>query len=545
MMQINIGWSVSSKMRNIQLLLFCVFGTIKCQLYTNPFQLQSLFMDFMELGQNVKSLTIDFKSKPKIVKDYDQFNLDIDGEMTEDKVLDTLVSNAVHVFQLVYSLRLLYQDMKIIETSEENTQRITTKIREMRSIKKWPTNEDLEGVILALCKIQHTYRVSILDLAKGIIGRHKTHAYLTSEDCFKIAQSQMQPKIEFFALAIEWAEAALTLCTLDDHDDDITEFLKVVKSKHDKDIKSSVWKTHPGEKYFHTLTSNYSGVELRMAEDEINRFDLKKSGATQKPSFYLLCNGMVPEPLNLNSCELRHNDDPWLKIGPIKTELLQVEEDQFELTLFHDFLGSQEINSIINISQKMLDHAKVALNAVEQKSNQGLTKRARTQSVAWIDEDREIITCEKISRRLEHLLKLDVAWEVDHHASEPYQVGVYSPGGYFGPHTDSVSSRPVEVNYKRQMETMGHYIGNRLATAMFYVSKTSCVVAKDAFIFYNLLQFSEVDEGKTVFRKGISVTPEKGSMLFWNNINHLGESIEQAWHTGCPTLYGIKWGKFF
>ena len=50
--------------------------------------------------------------------------------------------------------------------------------------------------------------------------------------------------------------------------------------------------------------------------------------------------------------------------------------------------------------------------------------------------------------------------------------------------------------------------------------------------------------GGTIFpKKGILASPTKGSVLFWYNLKQSGKRAYEAVHAGCPTLYGIKWGR--
>jgi len=120
---------------------------------------------------------------------------------------------------------------------------------------------------------------------------------------------------------------------------------------------------------------------------------------------------------------------------------------------------------------------------------------------------------------LEHIIGLQVSNVEDIIlASEAYQIGVYSPGGLYLPHYDSFE--PLDWHAWTQN---GTWVGNRIATAMFYLS--------------------DVEEGGgTVFpNRGIAVFPSKGSLLFWYNLKKSGRKADESLHGACPTLYGIKW----
>ena len=83
----------------------------------------------------------------------------------------------------------------------------------------------------------------------------------------------------------------------------------------------------------------------------------------------------------------------------------------------------------------------------------------RIQSSAWLwDPDHDFLQI--LSKRLDHVLQLSVSnpfYTI--HPSEPYQIGVYPPGGYYGYHYDVLEPLSSEE----------FWIGNRMATLMFYV----------------------------------------------------------------------------
>lgn len=43
----------------------------------------------------------------------------------------------------------------------------------------------------------------------------------------------------------------------------------------------------------------------------------------------------------------------------------------------------------------------------------------------------------------------------------------------------------------------------------------------------------------------IAVKPQKGSAVFWYNLNDSGEREFLTRHAGCPVIVGNKWGNYF
>ena len=69
-------------------------------------------------------------------------------------------------------------------------------------------------------------------------------------------------------------------------------------------------------------------------------------------------------------CELRHKNDPWLILGPIKTEIMS-DEYPFQLLMFHDILSDTEIQFMQKQGIKRLTRAGlfVAGNTDRNKDN--------------------------------------------------------------------------------------------------------------------------------------------------------------------------------
>ena len=87
---------------------------------------------------------------------------------------------------------------------------------------EFPTDEDVSGSIFSLFAIQYTYRLPILNLARGILGKRKTFAWLSVQDIHELVRNRLNDdrpttksvgeqfrKIKDYAIGIEWIEGSI------------------------------------------------------------------------------------------------------------------------------------------------------------------------------------------------------------------------------------------------------------------------------------------------------------------------------------------------
>lgn len=100
---------------------------------------------------------------------------------------------------------------------------------------------------------------------------------------------------------------------------------------------------------------------------------------------------------------------------------------------------------------------------------------------------------------------------------ETLHVGSYEPGGYVKAHTDYFT---LETLPEGSELTWG---GWRVATFLIYLN--------------------DVEEGgETYFHMpGIKIQPRKGSVIYWEYCNALGQMDDDTLHEGCPVTAGEKW----
>ena len=79
----------------------------------------------------------------------------------------------------------------------------------------WPDNNDVTGVIIALCRALTIYNLSVRDFSKGIMGDIQSEAALSIAELEYIARNRHFAKVPLrhwsgpeYALAIEFQEVA-------------------------------------------------------------------------------------------------------------------------------------------------------------------------------------------------------------------------------------------------------------------------------------------------------------------------------------------------
>ena len=86
----------------------------------------------------------------------------------------------------------------------------------VEEVNEWPTKLDVAGAVFALFTIQYTYKLPVIDIARGMLGNRQTLARLTIEDIKHMVVKRLEDQYTIshfpgkdYALAIEWVEGAI------------------------------------------------------------------------------------------------------------------------------------------------------------------------------------------------------------------------------------------------------------------------------------------------------------------------------------------------
>lgn len=237
-------------------------------------------------------------------------------------------------------------------------------------------------------------------------------------------------------------------------------------------------------------------------------------------------------------CRFLHHQNPYLKLGPFKEEL--VAEKPYAV-IFRDLLSDTEINYLIETANPNLSRSRdysVANSGATTKSerkSQGKTIHKTVQ--AWIQEvSWPLVTNidnhlgEKYPEMLHEILwklagKIALATQLktqSHFSSSRMQVTNYGLAGLCENHVDPHGIEERKIPRHRQDLPI---IGDMIGTLMAWLSETEA-------------------GGATVFLSPgyeALMMPERGSAGFWYNLDSSLYRDSKSKHAGCPVIKGSKW----
>ncbi|XP_037720677.1 prolyl 4-hydroxylase subunit alpha-1-like [Drosophila subpulchrella] len=385
----------------------------------------------------------------------------------------------------------------------------------VESIKsKLPQQHDFFDAAEGLRKLQATYMMATKDVAKGLLDGVQYNSYLASIDCLAMANHLLD----------EWwlpeAEGWI-LSGIEAHDRGGSQTeMQLLRGP----LKTELYRTqgkvrNDQENYMGALQAYQTALKhsphdskIFMEYRNLERRVLMLSGIEPEDEeeeaddiqfLPACCSGRceVVRQLKRLYCVYNHVTAPFLRLSPIKTEILSIEPF---VAFLHDMVSKKEGALIRSSSKKHLLPSAVA--AVDAPKEEYRIASSRTSKSVWYPNDFNNATL-KISERLEEATGLNMFH------TEYFQVMNYGLGGYFETHIDMLLSNETRFNGTR----------DRIATALLYLSDVP-------------------QGGGTHFPKlNLTVFPKAGSVLFWYNLDFKGNDAMNTLHTGCPVIVGSKW----
>ncbi|XP_070852667.1 prolyl 4-hydroxylase subunit alpha-1-like isoform X3 [Drosophila suzukii] len=379
-----------------------------------------------------------------------------------------------------------------------------------------PREHDFMDAADGVTRMQGTYQLLASDIANGLLDRVQYNSSLAAIDCLELGRDMIHQN--YLPSAEQWILAGIEAydrpgsqmemqllrgpkradlynilgqvrAELENHDGAFEAYQMALKeSPHDLEIYQEY---HANEKGLLTSPEKRPDTFKKDEEDE----------AYVREQLPNCCSGRCEVPAKLRKLYCLYNcvTSPFLRLAPIKTEILSI--DPF-ISLLHDMISPKESDLIRSSSKEHI----LPSNYYDGEVQALVVGSSRFSKSVWYKNSYSKATL-KITERLGDATGLDM------NHTEFFQVINYGLGGFFETHMDLKLSNKVRFQGN----------ADRIATAIFYLSN---VTQGGATFFPNL---------------NITVFPKPGSALFWFNLDHKGNHQIETMHTGCPVIVGSKW----
>ncbi|KAH8362892.1 hypothetical protein KR084_002423 [Drosophila pseudotakahashii] len=378
-----------------------------------------------------------------------------------------------------------------------------------------PREHDFEDAADAIRRMQRTYGMLSKDIANGLLSGVQYNSSLASIDCLAMAQHlitqfRWTATKQWILSSIEVTEqkgskTGMELLTGPTKAELYKTLGKIRIEQRNEEgalqaYQAALKHSPHDEKIFQeyqelkkrSLTLRLTEPIREEPEDDIEEMQLPPC-----------CSGHceLPRKLRRLYCVYNHVTAPFLRISPIKTEILSM--DPF-VVILHEMVSLRESALIRSISENLIVPSQTVNAAV---TNDFIVAKFRTSKSAWFDSDANEATL-KLTERLKDATGLDM------NHSEPFQIINYGIGGFFQTHYDALLSDEERF--------LDGYI-DRMATSLFYLK--------------------DVPQGGGTYFPGLNITvfPKFGAVLFWYNLDTKGNQQIRTMHTGCPVIVGSKW----
>uniref|UniRef100_A0A674MTX6 procollagen-proline 4-dioxygenase n=1 Tax=Takifugu rubripes TaxID=31033 RepID=A0A674MTX6_TAKRU len=402
---------------------------------------------------------------------------------------DGFLGHPVNAFKLIRRLNTEWSELEhlvLTDTADAFLSNLTIQRQH------FPSDEDQSGAAKALTRLLDTYQF-------GAVLTFKILSVLTVDDCFELGRVAYSEgdyyHTELWMLqALRQMEKGETPGVVDavmilDHlsysvyqQGELERALDFTKKLLELD--STHQRATGNRKYFEYQLAKQNKVAQseQGGRDENHQPNDYRS---ERKKYEQLCRGEGLKMTARRQSQLfcRYYDNgrhPKYVIGPVKQE---DEWDRPHIVRYHDILSNREMETVKELAKPRLRRATVH----DPQTGQLTTAPYRVSKSAWLGAFEHPVV-DRINQRIEDITGLDVS------TAEDLQVANYGVGGQYEPH-------------------------------------------------YDFGRMSEVQAGgATVFTDiGASVSPKKGSAVFWYNLHPSGDGDYRTRHAACPVLLGNKW----
>lgn len=398
-------------------------------------------------------------------------------ELVEKDVMHYL-TNPLNAFAII---KRATSDIKLIEQRfPEESKKFLENIKALR-----PDDDDLNGAVDGLLRLQTIYKLESDDFANGIIDGSKTRKAFSAHDLFVIGEEALSiENQEYFALnyfEIVWDRLNNEI----DPDKEVNEnaLLYYLTSCYNKSgnfqdalsYAKILVERNPDLKEYDDFKNQLVAAHAEFGDSMLELLDpysdyYEKDGYFFEHKETILYSQACRGNLNKSAAEQAklscryESRNPFTKLARIKVEELNLEPT---ILLYVDVLSNAETDFLTSRAKSNIERAQVAPDG-----KAGKTTNARVAQNSWhFDSEHE--TYHKITQRIQVVFKtfkklilviksrsFQDMTGLQQATAEPIQVQNYGIGGHYDLHWDH--------RIKRDIPMVGH--GNRIATVLLYVS---------------------------------------------------------------------------
>ncbi|XP_037812178.1 prolyl 4-hydroxylase subunit alpha-2-like [Lucilia sericata] len=495
----------------VQVLLLIISNEIliKAEYYSSVHKMSSLMNAELQILNNMETFIRKNEIKLQFLKEKLK-----DYEREHEEAVATgpvYFENPVNKYLLTKRLTNDWERIENVMQYQEGENSL--KIIEKHSVDE----NELEGAIDGLLRLQDTYRLNTTDIAQGILKGISYNVHFDSRHCYDIGQRALATNLT--RLAHSWLKEALNKFSTGSEIklEKLDIELALVNAKYKMgDVRGAnqsyvdLINLYPDSERIAKLYAEFSEESLNKTSIEVDysidhESPLKNLDKASKSILHkYACADLIrktPSEERHLRCRYISETNPFLRLAPIKVE--EMNHDPL-LLVFHNVISDNEIEIVKNLTK----HIRRARVFSENKST---VSDIRTSQITFIKAHKHPVLG-IIDRRVEDMTNLNMKYSEDH------QFANYGIGGHYGPHRDYFS-----LLHMRPEKVTKYHLGNRIATVLFYLT--------------------DVEQGGgTAFPyMKQHLLPKKGSAAFWYNLHASGVRNERTMHGACPIIVGSKW----
>lgn len=504
---------------------------VESEIFTALSHVERLINIEMELSDALDDYLFEQESRLKKLRSFNEDVKKAMGRAISNR--EEYIGHPVNTYLMIKRLvKEWTQHVKSIEQEGDAEGLLIDKLENYRQ--HFPGQDDLEGAMAAIKRLQDVYNLKPFDFTGGKYGiQTATGSLLTAMDAFKFGRGAFVS--EDMENTRQWmAESLRLLDTESSSQKELPNRFSVLdhlawSSYQLGDVRSAInytieaLKVVPDHERSKVNLGNFRELLMATGEEKSKKPENKErefpylagklpqsmlknfDWSEERRIFKRLCRGDSMPHAPQSPERLRCYYKTGHPLCTIKRCPIEVVFTNPDIMILRNIMSDAEIDKVIKISKPLLNRATVHNPITGQLE----FAHYRISKNCWLNGGHDELI-DRVNARMSALTGLNLE------TAEDFQVQNYGLAGHYDPHFDF--SRDLENSTLGRLGT-----GNRIATVLLYMTDVEA-------------------GGATVFPYvGARVMPKKGDAVFWHNLLQSGEGDFRTRHAGCPVLKGWKW----